>query len=140
MIQIFFSENIVHWPTDQSRNATIYLKPNTHTALILPKLDKSSNSKLLIVVTTAMDNLVQRNTIRKYLSNHSKTTIYFLIGHNGNSQSDLQKKIIQESNEHQDIIQEDFMDTYANLTIKSLMAIKFFKKSEVDKIAEIHLQ
>ena len=45
----------------------------------------------------------------------------------------LQRKIEKEHHIFGDIIQESFIDTYANLTIKSLMLLKWFKNSCDDR-------
>jgi beta-1,3-galactosyltransferase 1 len=37
-----------------------------------------------------------------------------------------QESVVDESLKHGDIIQEDFLDSYANLTVKSLMLLKWF--------------
>jgi beta-1,3-galactosyltransferase 1 len=41
----------------------------------------------------------------------------------------LQKHVEEESNEFSDIIIEDFVDTYNNLTIKTLMLLKWVKNN-----------
>ena len=50
--------------------------------------------------------------------------IYFDIL--GNDTSPLQVNVSKESDEFDDIIQEDFIDSYANLTVKSLMLLKWY--------------
>ena len=48
----------------------------------------------------------------------------------GNSLNDTkQQDVINESEQYGDIVQESFLDTYANLTVKSLMLLKWFTTS-----------
>ena len=47
----------------------------------------------------------------------------------GNLTNDLQTNVTRESDLYDDILQEDFIDSYANLTVKSLMLLKWFSKS-----------
>ena len=51
----------------------------------------------------------------------------FLVGQHVNNSH--QEQLENEHKEYGDIIQETFIDTYANLTIKSLMLLKWFIKN-----------
>jgi len=53
--------------------------------------------------------------------------VVFIIGKADNEKQQL--KIKGESNKYGDIIQELFVDTYENLTIKSLMLLKWFEQN-----------
>lgn len=55
----------------------------------------------------------------------------FLVGQTTNNET--QAKIIEESQIHQDIIQESFIDTYNNLTLKTLMLVKWVTNNCADK-------
>ena len=50
-------------------------------------------------------------------------SIIFLVGRGKNAEED--KNLIAESEKYHDIIQEDFIDSYDNLTIKSIMGMKW---------------
>lgn len=55
----------------------------------------------------------------------------FLVGQTTNNET--QTKIIEESQIHQDIIQETFLDTYNNLTLKTVMMLKWMNDNCADK-------
>lgn len=58
----------------------------------------------------------------KHYKGFNITTVFLL----GKSQDPLeQPRIVEESRVHGDIIQEDFIDTYKNLTLKSIMGLKW---------------
>ena len=77
-----------------------------------------------------MKNFQERAAIRDSWASDSNanTKVIFLLGHIGNDTSALQINVTKESEEFDDIIQEDFIDSYANLTVKSLMLLKWFKQ------------
>lgn len=85
---------------------------------------------LIILVFTSLENLLQRQTIREtwgsvaaISNNTGNVRVGFLLGTNFNLT--LQAKIVEESLSHSDIIQEDFFDSYKNLTLKSVMLLKW---------------
>lgn len=56
----------------------------------------------------------------------------FLIGQTENN--DTQDRIIEESHTYNDLIQERFLDTYNNLTLKSVMMLKWINMNcDADK-------
>ena len=50
--------------------------------------------------------------------------VVFLVGQQVNSTH--QEQLQSEADQYGDIVQEAFIDTYANLTVKSLMLLKWF--------------
>ena len=72
-----------------------------------------------------------RSAIRQTWANISElprnVKVVFIIGQADNEKQQL--KIKGESNKYGDIIQESFVDTYENLTIKSLMLLKWFEQN-----------
>ena len=72
-----------------------------------------------------------RSAIRQTWANISElprnVKVVFIIGQADNEKQQL--KIKGESNKYGDIIQESFIDTYENLTIKSLMLLKWFEQN-----------
>lgn len=88
------------------------------------------NYLYLIAVSSAPANFEKRMAIRNSWGNtdtlsDSHGAIVFLLG-KVNKNMRLQKEIYEESMSYRDIIQGDFLDSYKNLTRKSLMALKWF--------------
>ncbi|XP_055382428.1 beta-1,3-galactosyltransferase brn [Condylostylus longicornis] len=93
--------------------------------------------KVTFIVKSSMKNFNQRLAIRKtwgYERRFSDIVIktVFVLGINDNRE--LQKHIDIESEQYQDIVQADFIDTYFNNTIKTMMgfqwAVKYCLRSE----------
>ena len=126
------------WPPDVSQNLSDYLKPNSNTTIIKPNLPLSeqifwrgenySKSHILICVHSAVNSSERRNLIRRTWAKEQitlPTKVIFLIGI---SFSDSDKNdILKESIQNQDLLQEDFIDTYNNLTLKSMFMLKYAK-------------
>ena len=75
--------------------------------------------------------LQARSAIRQTWANISElprnVKVVFIIGQSDSATR--QFKIQEESNKYGDIVQESFVDTYQNLTIKSLMLLKWFEQN-----------
>ena len=131
------------WPANQSRNASVLSRPNENTTLLAPSsvcnpnpvnsnataIDNDDDLVLLVVVCSAMSNFQERQTIRDSWASDvdslaPQTKVIFLLGTVGNLTNDLQTNVTRESDIHDDILQVDFIDSYANLTVKSLMLLK----------------
>ncbi|XP_040580251.1 LOW QUALITY PROTEIN: beta-1,3-galactosyltransferase 5-like [Lepeophtheirus salmonis] len=87
---------------------------------------KNENVDLLVMVSSAYHHLDRRDAIRnswgsKKWREPRNIKVVFLLGHVTNKQSD----IYVENNKNNDIIQEDFKDTYYNLTLKTVMGLKW---------------
>lgn len=89
-----------------------------------------SKLSLLILICTAVSDLKQREAIRSTwgsIASESNNTDYvrlgFLLGATNNSA--LQQQLKQESTKYGDIIQQDFVDSYQNLTLKSIMLLRW---------------
>ncbi|KAI8497168.1 hypothetical protein Bbelb_251170 [Branchiostoma belcheri] len=111
------------------KNASNVVNPHPYS-FVLNNADKcgSENVFLLIVVTSSPEYLDQRQAIRQTWGNESNVPgvvikRVFAIGlpKNTSIQEDLQK----ENAIHRDIIQENFIDTYRNLTLKAVMVWKW---------------
>lgn len=78
-----------------------------------------------------MNNFQERQAIRESWASDEipGAAVIFLLGHVGNESSPLQVNVTHESDLYGDILQEDFIDSYANLTVKSLMLLKWFNKT-----------
>ena len=126
------------WPANQTRDVHNLVEPDRMTTRIKPNgiCDQKSNSVtddtfLLVVVCSAVGNVEQRQAIRETWAKDQEeiedVKVIFMLGNPANES--LQPNVIKEAGIHGDIVQESFMDTYANLTIKSLMLLKWFTNS-----------
>ncbi|XP_072051681.1 beta-1,3-galactosyltransferase 1-like [Amphiura filiformis] len=85
--------------------------------------------QLLILVASSPTNFQRRELIRRtwgmgqYPEIHQKVGTIFLLGNPGDP--DVLMSIKDESDNHGDILMEDFQDTYLNLTIKTVMGLKW---------------
>ncbi|RZB41455.1 Galactosyl T domain containing protein, partial [Asbolus verrucosus] len=111
--------------------------PRQHTPLVvLLEARGIDRSFLLVMVHSAPSNSKNRTAIRKSWGRSEKTSkhnasVYFLLGLTSDSNLQvnspepiLKKEIDAENAEFGDIIQEGFVDSYNNLTLKSLMMLK----------------
>ena len=126
------------WPINQTRSVHKLVHPDQRTTRIEPndicteKPDSITNDIfLLVVVCSAVGNVDQRQTIRETWAKDQEdledVKVVFMLGNSVNDS--LQSNIVHEAQIKGDIIQESFLDTYANLTIKSLMLLKWFSTS-----------
>ncbi len=84
---------------------------------------------LLVLIASSRDNFERRQAIRetwgspKEIMGKNITTV-FLLGETESGTPKLQD-LQQESATHHDILQADFLDTYKNLTIKTIVGMKW---------------
>ncbi|XP_021950492.1 beta-1,3-galactosyltransferase 1 isoform X2 [Folsomia candida] len=88
----------------------------------------TDNVKLLIMVASAPKNIVARNVIRetwgsKQVLWEKGCRLLFMLGRSDNATVD--ELIAEESTKYDDIVMEDFRDTYHNLTLKSVAMLKW---------------
>ena len=130
-----------------SINNTRNTNPHDYKYIINPSFDICGNlSEILLIVgvSSAPNNYNYRYAIRSTWSNRNlfpRMRVIFLLGKSSN---DLNEKIKSESDLYKDIVQEDFIDSYSNLSIKSIMGFKwafnycskakFYLKSDDDVI------
>lgn len=84
--------------------------------------------ELLILILTVHANSLQRQTLREtwltFSKNNTANVRYaFLLGEVKDSK--LQEDVLKESQRFGDIIKEDFVDSYSNLTYKTIMGFKW---------------
>uniref|UniRef100_A0A1A8IRD1 Hexosyltransferase n=1 Tax=Nothobranchius kuhntae TaxID=321403 RepID=A0A1A8IRD1_NOTKU len=86
---------------------------------------------LVLLIATEARQVEARNAIRQTWGNESIASDLgfirlFLLGRKEGELGLLQQKMLQaESRRHHDIIQQDFLDSYKNLTIKTLMGMNW---------------
>lgn len=121
------------WPANQSRAARDLISPLAVTSLLSPAAVCNSSAPatapyLLVIVCSALTNFEARYTIRQSWAQDTDTLnnvkVVFLVGQQVNSTH--QEQLRSEAEQYGDIVQEAFIDTYANLTVKSLMLLKWF--------------
>ncbi|XP_007535692.2 beta-1,3-galactosyltransferase 5-like [Erinaceus europaeus] len=116
-----------------SKDNLTQLKYNLNTErrdfLQLPELDCEQNPPFLVLlVASAQDQALARSVIRgtwgrERLVRGKRIKTLFLLGAGPNK--NLSGEVSQESWQHRDIIQKDFVDTYNNLTLKTLMGMEW---------------
>lgn len=125
------------WPENQTKDVRRLIRPKAQTTLVFPKnicYDNNQEEMLLvIVVTSAAQNRFLRQGIRDTWAKdlqivpYDKIKLVFLVGKL--PLVSFQSELDREYEEFGDILQENFIDTYPNLTIKSLFMLKWFRKS-----------
>ncbi|XP_026053921.1 beta-1,3-galactosyltransferase 1-like isoform X1 [Carassius auratus] len=116
----------------QSPTQTTNLSVNHHVAhpsnyhFILDEPDKCSqwDPFLVLMVPVAPHQLEARNAIRSTWGNESSVQgkavlTLFLVGLTGGAEA--QQKLEEESRQHRDLLQSNFVDSYFNLTIKTMV-------------------
>ena len=144
------------WPLDQSRNLSEYLRPDEETALLIPR-KCWDGTFLMVVVRSSIPNWAQRTAIReswalwlgrpnftlnfgqlvmsvndeitpKFLQFDSKLAhkLVFLIGRELHS-NQPNIYIMKEQYLNEDLLMEDFVDSYQNLTLQSCFILKYIR-------------
>jgi len=110
-----------------------YINPHNFKYLIREDdICNSTNSSvyLIVIVCVAPTNLKGRMTIRETWGSVVKTNkevkLIFMLGQTLNAQ--VQNQINNESSHFHDIVQEDFLDSYRNLSLKSAAMLKWSYK------------
>ncbi|TRY68439.1 hypothetical protein TCAL_05625 [Tigriopus californicus] len=134
------------WPANQTRDAYEMILPNVSTNLVASLCTPTSSSGqssakssaapvLVVVICSAVRNFEARRAIRTTWAQKDLVPpgvrIVFLLGRGQNFTG--QNSVIREAKEFGDIVQENFLDSYANLTIKSLMMLKWYTQN-CDKV------
>lgn len=87
----------------------------------------TSGLALVILVTTAVNHFAHRKAIREtwgsYARSRPDVRLAFVIGQPADAA--VQSAILRESLQFADIVQEDFVDTYKNLSLKTMMLLKW---------------
>ena len=123
----------VTWSQFQTRDVRKLIQPNKNTFKVAPKGTcdfRRKEAMLLIVVTSSMQNHKKRQVIRDtwgkdVLILKEEIRLIFLVGEQPDDMIANEKFMI----EHEmfgDVLQGSFIDSYTNLTIKSLSMLKWF--------------
>lgn len=102
---------------------------NFNYKILENKTCHSSNESvfLVVVVCVGAGNFKQRQTVRDTWGSVAKVNreirLVFMLGSAAND--GIQEKIKEESDTYHDIIQEDFVDSYRNLSLKSVAMLKW---------------
>ena len=85
---------------------------------------------LLIIVCSAVHHFDLRQAIRATWAssihkNKLSTKLVFMLGAPSGEYQHLEHQVIKESAKFGDVIQEDFVDSYVNLTLKSIAVLKW---------------
>ena len=86
---------------------------------------------MLIYIHSAPSHLKQRMVIRETWgkqSNYPDNIIKLIFLCGISSEKTVQDALLMESNVYKDIIQEDFVDSYRNLTYKAIMGLKWISR------------
>ena len=84
------------------------------------------------MIQSAPKNKNLRDEVRRTWGKSCVTThnswcsLVFILGQLSNDSDPLQDEIENEFNEYGDILQDSFLDSYNNLTIKSIHILKYF--------------
>lgn len=92
-----------------------------------PGVCRDRNPFLLLLVPVAPHQVEARQAVRGTWGapGRDTLTLFFSGLPEGGLLSPLQRRLQKESEQHADIIQMDFMDSYQNLTVKTLMMMKW---------------
>ncbi|XP_031668811.1 beta-1,3-galactosyltransferase 1 isoform X3 [Oncorhynchus kisutch] len=96
-----------------------------------PEKCREKNPFLVLMVPVAPYNREAREAVRRTWGSErqvlgKEVRLFFLLGlPSGEETEQLQEKVLQESKEHQDLLQSDFIDSYKNLTIKTMVMMEW---------------
>ncbi|XP_049329235.1 beta-1,3-galactosyltransferase 2-like [Astyanax mexicanus] len=91
------------------------------------------NPFMVVIVPAALHNVESRNAIRSTWGNDDlvkdrTVLVLFLLGlPSGNDSKAQQRRIYEENLQHQDLLQSTFIDSYRNLTIKTMVMLEWLK-------------
>uniref|UniRef100_A0A4W5M3L8 Hexosyltransferase n=1 Tax=Hucho hucho TaxID=62062 RepID=A0A4W5M3L8_9TELE len=96
-----------------------------------PEKCREQNPFLVLMVPVAPYNREAREAVRSTWGSErqvlgKEVRLFFLLGlPSGEETEQLQEKVLQESKEHQDLLQSNFIDSYKNLTIKTMVMMEW---------------
>ncbi|KAE8297681.1 Beta-1,3-galactosyltransferase 2 [Larimichthys crocea] len=105
-----------------------------HFVINEPNRCEQEKPFLVLMVPVAPNNRAHRDIVRNTWGGESPVLdkvvkVFFLLGlRTGDGVAELQEQLLQESKEHRDLIQSDFLDCYKNLTIKTMVMMEWLDK------------
>lgn len=139
------------WPISKSRMAPNYVNYDEVSSLLVPTkpftsdlANDLSQPQVLIAVQSAPQNAKLRQEVRRTWGDTCRSihqawcSLIFVLGSFSDNE-ELQSEILAESGKYGDILQENFDDSYNNLTIKSIYILKYFV-SEAEEMNQFLLK
>lgn len=115
---------VIGWEKGKSRDPTKYLQPYTDTTIISGEKICENSNAVVVICTSRPDSFTNRAAVREtWASVNLSVKVGFLVGV---TNARIQKLIQEENRRYHDVIQENIIDTYANLTIKSIALLKWY--------------
>ena len=124
----------------KTRNLTAYVRPYERTTLMEPKgsnaCKKEERLRVAAMVFSAPNNFERRRAVRESwgagLKGMPGVKLFFLLGvlATAGKGDQTQALLEMEQRQHNDLVQEDFVDSYANLTIKTSFMLKWVTSNE----------
>ncbi|KAK2718360.1 beta-1,3-galactosyltransferase 1-like [Artemia franciscana] len=105
--------------------STLYVKGHTISSEICSE-NKGSDLRLLVLVTSAPGHRLERSAVRGtwgHIALRKDVALAFFVGQSRNYTENVLLK--EESRIYDDIIQGNFMDTYNNLTLKTMSMLEW---------------
>ncbi|XP_065214673.1 beta-1,3-galactosyltransferase 1-like [Planococcus citri] len=125
------TNEISGWEKSVNRNAKDYVYPEKLTTMTSVNFTCASNKPLmLIIVCSEIGHVEQRKAVREtwaVAAQRNNMAVLFLMGID--TKKEIDHEIIDENLKYGDIIVENFVDTYNNLTIKSIMMLKWINQN-----------
>ncbi|KAG4073252.1 hypothetical protein HA402_008598 [Bradysia odoriphaga] len=121
------------WDRNTTRDTASYVFPDNNTTIIEPLNVCNDKLFLLVIVCSSAVNHETRISSSQLDPSHHNFSvkILFLLGQTPNNET--QAKINTESDTYGDVIQESFLDTYNNLTLKTIMMLKWVNRNCLTK-------
>ncbi|XP_076011686.1 beta-1,3-galactosyltransferase 1-like [Genypterus blacodes] len=125
---------VVALPSRELNSAGSYLVEYPHEyhfTINQPEKCEQQKPFLVLIVPVVPHNRADRDIIRRTWGGERKVlgkvvTLFFLLGRQtGGEAEQVQQRVLQESKEHRDLIQSDFLDSYKNLTIKTMVMMEW---------------
>lgn len=136
LLVIFAFNGTLLWPSLPKRTPTPkklhdVISPSTYRFILnQPELCEKKSPFLVLMIPVTLKSREARTAIRRTWGQHGlipgvDILHLFVVGQPAQSDPVLQEHLERESKEYGDIIQMDFVDSYHNLTIKTMMIMNW---------------